>query len=146
MKKEENHNSKKIKAFKLVRDQEFGNALNLAWDLVFEHEYEYVGNSGNFLYDLYRCIDDFGILIPMYLEMGQNYFSGNAFCGELIDSNSIKFKDYEENFIHEMNFDEFMRVNKEYHELYKNKVNDIWFKIIDNKIALEGVWLDNNSK
>jgi len=138
-----NDNHSKIKAFKLVREKEFGNALNLALDPIFEHNYEYVGWSGSFLYDLFCCLDDFGMLINMYLLNNETYFSGNAYCGEIIADNKIRFKDYEESFIHEMDFDEFLRVNKEFDELDRKKANEIWFKIIDDKIIVEGVWLDN---
>jgi len=139
-----NDNHSKIKAFKLVREKEFGNALNLALDPIFEHNYEYVGWSGSFLYDLFCCLDDFGMLINMYLLNNETYFSGNAYCGEIIADNKIRFKDYEESFIHEMDFDEFLRVNKEFDELDRKKANEIWFKIIDDKIIVEGVWLDNS--
>jgi hypothetical protein len=92
-----------------------------------------------FLYNLFLVLEDFGIIVEMNLENKESYFSGNAYCGEIIENNKIRFKDYEENFIHEMDFVEFRRINKEYHELYRKKVNDIWFKIINGKIILEGV-------
>jgi hypothetical protein len=136
-------NHSKIKALKVSKKE----YLNGPYHVIFEEKYakEYDYQFGKFLDNLFWAIEDFGILVQMNLERNETYFSGNAYCGEIINDNKIRFKDYEENFIHEMDFDEFLRINQEYHELYRKKANDIWFKIINGKIILEGVWLNSNS-
>ncbi len=134
----------KIQAMKVTRNGIPNGPFNAIYSEKTDSEDD--AKMAKFLYDLFWAIEDFGILVEMYLKNDEIYFSGNAHCGEIIAPNKIRFKDYEESYIHEMNFDEFLRVNKEYHELYRKKANDIWFKIINDKIILDDFFsVDNDT-
>jgi len=135
----------KIDAFKVSRNGNPKNALNLKWDPIFKDNYNYVGGCGNFLYELFCCIYDLGPCLNENQENNIDHFSGFAYVANRTELNKIKFRDYEESFSFEMNFDDFLRVSREFNDLDSKKANEIWFKIIDDKIIVEGVWLNNNS-
>lgn len=130
----------KPQILKLSRDSKFKNSFHPVIDKKLEEDYQCTIFVGDFLYDVYCFIYHLGSFIEEDLAKGKTHFSMNSYFADIIKDNKIRLYDGFELANLEMDLDEFLRVNDEYHKLYHSNATDIVFKIVDGKIKLEGYW------
>jgi len=130
----------KPQILKLTRDSEFKSSFDVVFDEELDKNYECQEYVGEFLYDLFCCIEHFGIFVEEGLIKGETHFSMDSYFGDVIAGNKIRLRDEFELVDHEMNLNEFLRVNNEYYKLSKQNAKHIIFRIIDEKVVLKGFW------
>ena len=117
-------------------------------DYLLKSDEEYESNSGErFLFDLFDCFDDFGPIMDTCLRDGATSFGGNCSSARLIQgTNQISFWSiFDENdTIHIMNFDDFLRLNDEFHYLTFKKPDFIIFRKDNKEVTIEGIWNKEN--
>lgn len=138
-----NKEKPKIAALKVSRISGLNSLVCFDWDEeLIKHYNINQGAEPVFLYDLFRAIQDFGIIA---LHMNKDdYYSGQVCYGKVLERKIIQIGDYQKDIIQEMNLNEFMRVTKEFFFLDNGDAEVIIFKLIDNKVTLEGYALDGS--
>lgn len=136
----------KIKTLKLVKFKN-AKAYYPCYDqeLILDPNYEF--DQETFLCELFRSIDDFGAFIDGYLADKSIYFSGNGHWGELTENNRMIFGDHynENDLAYEMDFNDFLSVNYEYHKLCHSEADEIILTRIGEKVSLEAKWLEKDN-
>ena len=109
-----------------------------------DEEYEI---DEEFILALFDSFQDYGPIIDTWLKEGATSFGGNCSSGRLISgTNEISFwSDFDENeTTHIMDFEDFLRLNDEFHYLTFQKPDLIIFRREGELVTIEGTWNKEN--
>ena len=131
----------------LKKHEDFNAYYIVFYDYLVKSDEEYEACSEEFLLDLFQAFYDYGPIMSSYLKRKETSFSGNANASKLIQgTNNIVFWDtYSENDItHTINFDDFLRLNDEFQDLWDNEAELIIFRREGQQVTIEGIWDKDN--